>query len=303
MTRVSVLLPTYRPGALAERAIESVLSQQTDADLEIVVVDDGSGDGTADRLRSQFPSVRVIEQANQGTAAARNTALRHATGEYVALLDQDDEWDADKIARQLHHFGDPAVGMVHAGGRFRNELGAVTSVEHAVEPLDVHDLMAWCWVIQSSAVIRTSLLRELGGFDELLSAADDWDLWIRLAATTRLACEQAPLVTVLVHEGNQSNDAERMYRSAAGVIAKHRRLHSGCPHCTAASRRADLRNRQEYYRRLREQARRERDAGRHLASAMLTLRGLARHPRAPLETVRHHWRSRRHSTRLGGRGN
>ena len=283
---ISVVIPTYNPGLLVDRALVSVLTQHTNDKLEVVVVDDGSRDGTPARLRREYPMIRVLEQCNSGTASARNTGVAAAGGQFIALLDQDDVWDPDKLQRQMPLFVNPAVGMVHAGARFSNASGEVTSVEPGVDGLDFHALLTWCWLLQSTAVIRADVLREVGAFDETLTAADDWDLWLRLALHTQLAVVVDPLVSVLVHDGNQSNDAERMYRSAAALLIKHGRTHPGCGLCKSALSAADLTNRREFYRRVRDQAKQARREGKPIASLTLTGRALARHPRALGEFVR-----------------
>ncbi len=97
---VSVVIPTFNRASVVTRALESVLLQTRPPD-ELLVVDDGSTDDTAERVRAELPGVRVIEQENRGVSAARNAGIRAATGTWIALLDSDDEWLPEKLDRQL----------------------------------------------------------------------------------------------------------------------------------------------------------------------------------------------------------
>ena len=110
--RVSVIIPAYNSGPLVEEAIGSALAQ-TRPPAEVVVIDDGSTDDTAERLARFGPPVRVIRQANGGVSAARNRGLAAATGAFVAFLDADDVWHPDKLRRQLEAFAKrPELGLL-----------------------------------------------------------------------------------------------------------------------------------------------------------------------------------------------
>src|SRR3989338_2429905 len=109
MPSVSVVIPTYNRAVRVKNAIDSVLSQ-TAADYEIVVVDDGSTDGTADIIHSTYGSkVILIEQENKGVSAARNTGVRAARGDLIAFLDNDDRWMPEKLQTQLPLMADPEI--------------------------------------------------------------------------------------------------------------------------------------------------------------------------------------------------
>ncbi|MCP4075124.1 MAG: glycosyltransferase family 2 protein, partial [Gammaproteobacteria bacterium] len=99
--QISVIIPSYNRESTLIRALNSVLNQSSKAD-EIIVIDDGSTDNTANRIRQQFPSVKLIQQTNQGVSAARNTGIKATQFEWIALLDSDDEWLPDKLARIRH---------------------------------------------------------------------------------------------------------------------------------------------------------------------------------------------------------
>lgn len=287
---VSVVIPAYNGGPLLRAAVDSVLAQDYPAPTEIVIVDDGSTEPIEPFLAEVAERVRIVRQTNAGTAAARNRGVRESRGEVVAFLDQDDLWDAHKLSTQVPLFREDAIAMVHAGVRFVDTTGSVTSVLAADPDLDTHTLLADSRLAIQTVVLRRSVFDELGGFDESLSAADDWDMWIRVIDRFRIAAVPEVLATVRVHPGNQSRDAELMYTSAARVMTKHRAIHGSCAACDRALRRAERKNRAAYYGRLRAEARAHAAAGHRLAALRLTARALARNPRALLETPAHHLR-------------
>ena len=112
LQRVSVVIPTYNYGHFVAEAVESAL-KQTYPNLEVIVVDDGSNDDTAERLRQFGNQIIYIYQQNKGLSSARNAGIRRATGEWVAFLDADDVWHAEKIAKQLAAVGgDHDIGLI-----------------------------------------------------------------------------------------------------------------------------------------------------------------------------------------------
>ena len=106
--KISVVIPAYNAAAWIRRAVNSVLSQTRPAD-EIIVVDDGSTDGTGDIVRMYDGRVRLLQQANAGAAAARNTGILAATGDWIAFLDADDEWLPQKLQRQTEYLNFPIL--------------------------------------------------------------------------------------------------------------------------------------------------------------------------------------------------
>jgi glycosyltransferase involved in cell wall biosynthesis len=295
---VSVVIPAYNGGAMLRAAVDSVLAQ-TYAPIEVVVVDDGSTEDIAALLEPVADRIRIIRQANAGTAAARNRGLREARGDYLALLDQDDLWDADKLARQMPLFDDPDVALVHAGARFVDVDGRVTSEVTADPQLDTHALLAACRLAVQTAVMRRSALQAIGDFDQSLSAADDWDMWIRFIDRFPIAAAPGTLATIRVHPGNQSRNAELMYSSARQVFVKHRHIHGSCRKCRDALRHAAIENRASFYGRRREEARALAAAGNRAAALKVTARALSRNPRALITTPLHVLRHRRSSALNG----
>lgn len=224
-----MVVPTHQRRALLELTLRSVLAQ-TGVDLRVVVVDEASRDGTAEFLRSiPDPRVSTITHATaQGATAARNAGLGAAASEWVAFCDDDDLWAPTKLAAQHASLRrDPrchwsCVGAVWVDARLRPIA--------AQRPPGTEDLLRRLLVENvipgggSGVVMRTELLRELGGFATEADVADDWDLWIRLAERSPLAIVGDPLVAYRVAPSSVSQDTTRMEQAMNRVRARHREL-------------------------------------------------------------------------------
>lgn len=205
---VSAIIPTYNRRELVQRAIDSVLAQTRPVG-EIVVIDDGSTDGTGDALRARYGDrIRYHWQANAGVSAARNTGMALATGRYFALLDSDDLWLPEKTAQQADWLdAHPEYGMV---------LCDVVRVDADGMPLDTfyrrevlrEDGWALRWLLLNPSLVPASVLfrREVfetcGGFDPTLRTAEDIDFHLRVARHWQIGVVEAPLVKAMRgHEG------------------------------------------------------------------------------------------------------
>ncbi len=193
---VSVLIPTHNRAHTLGRALDSVLAQTLPA-AEIIVVDDGSADGTADLLARRYPAVRCLRQSNHGVSHARNRAIEAAGGEWLALLDSDDAWLPGKLARQgaaLHD--DPGKRLCHSDEIWvRNGRRVNPGARHAKQGGDIFlQCLPRCVISPSAAVVHRDLLREAGGFDESLPACEDYDLWLRICAREPVAYVDEALV-------------------------------------------------------------------------------------------------------------
>ena len=183
---VSVIVPSYNPGDRLARALRSVQAQ-TVRPREIIVVDDGSTDGTPARLAAMFPDVRCEVQRNQGAAAARNHGVRLATSTFVGFVDADDEWAPRKLERQLAVFAaQPAIGllaclMVFAGPDTRVDE-APPRPDRQVGELRYADLLAGAggYFVSASYLLRRAVFLEVGGFDERLRSGHDTEFFLRL---------------------------------------------------------------------------------------------------------------------------
>lgn len=204
--KVSVVIPTFNRADNVERAVKSVLAQ-TEPDVEIIVVDDGSTDDTPSRFANPPQGVRYVRKSNGGTSSARNAGLRRARGEWIALLDSDDEWSPDKLQVQLE-----AMGAEYVAAASRHvHINADGSRETKPEVLpgrDNHlfrDLYENLSLKTSSLIFRRHLLDKIGLFNERFPVSNDWDFFLRLARAVNNSglrvCEQALLT---VHRSDNS---------------------------------------------------------------------------------------------------
>jgi glycosyltransferase involved in cell wall biosynthesis len=225
MPDVSVVIPTHNRRRLLGQAVRSALGQ-VGVEVEVVVVDDGSSDGTADAVASLGDGrVRVIHHRRPlGVAAARNAGAGAARGAWVALLDDDDLWAPDKLKRQLEAASAAEAGWVYAGvveidaeGRLLGG-GAPPSPEDLLAGLRRRNLMP---AGSSNVAVRSDLLSASGGFDPRLRHLADWDLWLRLAALGPPACVPAPLVAYRLHHGQATLDTTGMLAEASALEARH----------------------------------------------------------------------------------
>jgi glycosyltransferase involved in cell wall biosynthesis len=183
--RVTTVIPAYNSARVIGRAIDSALRQSTPP-FEIIVVDDGSTDGTGAVAAAYGPPVRVLQQANAGAAAARNAGVAQARGDLIAFLDADDEWLPGKLEAQVAHMeAHPQTALVGTATRMVDREGKLVliTMERGVLAQRVPELMMYRNMIQtSSAVVRTSAVRQLDGpFHTGLAPIEDWHLWIRMA--------------------------------------------------------------------------------------------------------------------------
>lgn len=181
---VSVVIPTFNRASLVLEAVESVF-RQTFKDYELIVVDDGSTDGTQEILRPYETRLGYLFQENRGVSAARNAGIERARGRWVAFLDSDDLWLSEKLEKQMTFLARHPDALIVQTGEVWIRKG------QKVNPRKKHqkfsgDIFApslkLCLVSPSAVVIRKDLFEEVGLFDETMPACEDYDLWLRIAA-------------------------------------------------------------------------------------------------------------------------
>ena len=212
--KISVVIPCYNANPFIAATIQSALTQEW-ADLELIVVDDGSSDGSAELVERMFPVVTLIRQANQGVAAARNNGIAHAQGEWIAFLDADDIWLPGKLHAQW------ATLQESPGARMAYTAWQVwTSTEPAPPPAYLAKLTAessnlarwagatgWvypqllldCVVWTSTVLAHKSVFAEAGVFDRALRIGEDYDLWLRASRITPILRVPRPLALYRMH--------------------------------------------------------------------------------------------------------
>ena len=194
---VSVIIPTYNRCAMLLEAIDSVLTQSVSA-FELIVIDDGSTDGTAEHLIRLGKTIRFESVEHSGPAAARNRGVEIACAPLIAFLDSDDLWAPTKLERQLAFMRDNPDCAISQTNEIwiRNERRVNPGLRHRKRGGDIfiHSLRT-CLISVSATMMRTDLFRSLGGFDESMHAAEDYDLWLRILIDHEAGLLDEPLVT------------------------------------------------------------------------------------------------------------
>jgi len=225
---LSVVITAYNYGKYLKGCIESVLNQ-TWRDFEIIVVNDGSTDDTDNVIAPYLSDQRIhyVKQKNAGQANAKNTGIRHAKGDFIAFLDADDLWEANKLEEQIPLFQDPLVGLVYSTARYIDEKGNAVQFEHRSKYLVARSgqvtrhLFFDNFIPFSSSVVRKECLDRWGVFDEGLSMGIDWDLWLRLSVHYKFSFVDKPLLVYRIgHAGQMSKNLELRQRCSDAIINK-----------------------------------------------------------------------------------
>jgi len=215
--KVSVVIPTYKGSSFLNEAIDSVFAQ-TFRDLEVIVVEDGSHEA-ANIVEHYGNGVRYVWQPNQGVSVARNTGIQLARGEWVAFLDDDDLWMAEKLECQLDIVKhSEEIGMVHTE-RYELESGKRHSFARTVPNGWVaSSLFVGNFIVTSSVLVRKIALEIAGGFDPRLRITQDYDLWLRVARKFAIAFVATPLTLYRVLDDGISRDRLTHDREIVSVL-------------------------------------------------------------------------------------
>lgn len=217
---VSVLIPTFNGGQWITQAIESVLAQ-TVPPTEIIVVDDGSTDDTRQRLAPYMDRICYLVQANQGVAVARNHAIAHSTGEFIAFLDADDVWHPRKLELQLKAMAaDPALGVLGTGVYDWPTTAVPLPRRCRATRVSWRRLVIKNSLTTSSVLVRRKVLERVGLFDPQLRGPEDYDLWLRIAETSCVATLDALLVGYRTVPGSLGQRAATMEPGLRRILCK-----------------------------------------------------------------------------------
>jgi glycosyltransferase involved in cell wall biosynthesis len=212
---ISCIIPTYNRAYCLKRAIDSVLAQSDD-NLELIVVDDGSTDETAEVLATyqDRPGVKILSQANRGVSAARNFGAEHAKGEWLAFLDSDDEWLPEKLSLQRRIWESSAELLWVHGEEIWVRQGKRVNPKkiHRKSGGDIFERsLKLCLVSPSAVVLRSELYAQYGGFDESFTVCEDYDLWLRLSNEHEVGfCETPVVIKYGGHEDQLSSRYKAM---------------------------------------------------------------------------------------------
>ncbi len=249
MPTLSVIIPAYNRERTIAATVESVLA--CGADAEIVVVDDGSQDGTREVVRKYSPPVIVVEQENRGPSAARNSGFAQSSGDVVAFLDSDDVWLPGVAPNCLRVLGEhPEIDVLFCDTQFGNEAMGYQSLSSSPGPVRFEELLTQRIeenlflldrnafvaamihrnrVFLGSAFFRREAIVKAGGFDPDLFGGEDYEFCLRSAASHRFAFLARPLAQYEKHPGGLSSSADRMAREFALAILKFTRLETITP--------------------------------------------------------------------------
>ncbi|HVH43469.1 MAG TPA: glycosyltransferase family 2 protein [Labilithrix sp.] len=205
---VSAIIPSYNYGHFVTEAVDSVLAQKYEPALEVIVVDDGSKDDTRERLKKYDGKIRYIYQENRGLSGARNTGIRAATGEWIALLDADDLWHPEKTALQMRVAREHEFDVIGSPGkRFMPET---LDPNPPVRRFDATDFLTGTHFSSSTTIAQRRCFDVVGFFDETLRSVEDRDMWLRLSARFLVGAIDSPCAMHRAHTGQMSRNAGRM---------------------------------------------------------------------------------------------
>jgi len=210
---VSVIIPTYNRLEMLKRAVGSVL-RQSYRRFELLVIDDGSTDGTGDEFGQASSPIRYVRQPHHGVSSARNRGIAEATGELIAFLDSDDLWHKDKLSTQVDFFKRHPDAMICQTQEIwiRNGVRVNPKSKHRKPSGWIFpDCLPLCVVSPSAVVMRKTLFDQVGLFDEALPICEDYDMWLRVALRFPVYLIDQPLVTK--HGGH----ADQLSHSEWGV--------------------------------------------------------------------------------------
>jgi glycosyltransferase involved in cell wall biosynthesis len=199
--------------------VESIRAQ-TYLDYEIIALDDGSTDGSREWLSAQTDLQIVFNEKNLGTYGTLNKGLELATGEFIAVLNDDDVWMPEKLERQVALLDShPELGLVHTEGEFIDGEGAVFEGKPLgfsfprFETGDILlDLVYENKIIASAAVFRKGLIDQIGPYNENYFGSGDWELWFRIAEQAQVGCVNQNLTQYRVHGANASHKLEKIWK-------------------------------------------------------------------------------------------
>jgi glycosyltransferase involved in cell wall biosynthesis len=240
---ISVIIPTYNRGSLLPRSIKSVL-KQTYKNFELIIVDDGSTDYTkkiVEKYLKEDQRIKYIYQENSGgPPKPKNTGIKASKGEYIAFLDSDDEWFSDKLKKQIEFYIkndiNKNVGLVGCGAiSINNKTGGkrIIKLPRLLKIKSPKTLGRPIPYSCSSIMIKKSIFKEIGLFDEKIKIGDDYEFYIRISRKYEFKFVQEPLFNYYIHEDNISEPNnlinEDKINERIEIIKKHRNIFSKYP--------------------------------------------------------------------------
>ncbi len=209
--KISVIIPTFNRINVLPKTLDSVMAQ-TYPPIEIIVVDDGSTDDTETILYRQYPNIKYHYQKNQGVSSARNAGLKIATGDWLALLDSDDQWLPEKLEKQKQALDNqPALKICHTEELWiRNGVRVNPMKKHAKKGGNIFQhCLPLCAISPSSAIIHRSVFEDVGNFDEAFPACEDYEMWLRVTSKYPVLFIEEPLI--IKYGGHQDQLSQKYW--------------------------------------------------------------------------------------------
>ncbi len=238
MPKVSVIIPAYNAEKYIAETLDSVVNQ-TYSDFEVIIVDDGSKDGTVSIIKQyqgKYPEkIRLIQKENGGPASARNVGIKVATGEYIAFIDADDLWLPRKLEKQISFFeSQPTqVGLVYTDGKKFDDDGTWTLPEHLrhnyIEGRIYKDLLRSNVIPNQSVVVRNECFDQVGLFSESpkIVSSEDYDMWLRIARKFEISFLNEVLSLYREHNLGISKRYEQSINANIAVLENHLKMADG----------------------------------------------------------------------------
>ncbi len=230
---VSVIMPVYNTAKYVEAAIDSVLAQ-TYADFELLIIDDAGTDESIELCRAyDDPRIQIISQTNRGLAGARNTGIRNARGQFIALLDSDDLWEPKKLEKHVEHLRRaPHIGVSYAASALIDDDGQMLRIVQRpkLRKISPQDIFLRNPVGNGSApVLRRAVFEDIAFlnqdrdehdyFDDAFLQSEDIECWCRIALTTDWGFEgiQGTYTRYRINEGGLSANVVKQFATWSGV--------------------------------------------------------------------------------------
>lgn len=252
MALIDVVMPTYNCAEYIGEAIDSIFSQGDHA-FRVLVINDGSSDNTEDVLEPYMDRIEYFSKPNEGVVATRNFALDRLESDFVAFLDADDVWQPGKIDKQLATLNrDGGIGGVYANAVLVDRRGNPNGRDYVDEEIRadlVPDIYPYLFlknpIPTSTMILRREHLEKAGRFDSALPGTEDYDMWLRIARSTRLKYIDEPLARYRMHGSNISNNL--LVRHRDNLIILNRHLNQSPEVRTSLGRRLSRRLVREHY--------------------------------------------------------
>lgn len=198
---LSIVMPTYNASEFLDRALSSILDQSFEK-YELIIVDDGSSDGTVEQIQATNDErIRLIQRESTGITSALNRGIEESRGEYIARHDADDWSHPDRLETQIEYLeSHPNVAMVGTGAYLVDENGRRISRRRVLEDPTLDDLASHNEFIHGSVMMHRDPVERLGGYDEWYETAEDYDLWLRMASEYEVRNIDEPLYHFRLHD-------------------------------------------------------------------------------------------------------